>query len=152
MIRARPLVLVAGAVVGFVIVLLGLAGARRLDLAVPAPTIVPALIAAFAVVLVVLGWRVRQFIRGRTSMDPIAASRVAALAVSGAFVGAVMIGVGLAQWVAALENSGAPLAQRDQVVGLVTAGLAAVLVVVGLVVQHWCEIPEDPDDGPDAPA
>lgn len=154
MVRARPLALLAAGLVGFVLVLLALRWALSQAVTVPAPAIVPVLVGGFAVVVVVLGWRVRQFVRGKVSMDPIAASRVAALAVSAAFVGAIMAGVGIAQVVAVAGLTDAPAARGDAVVGAITAVTAVVLVVAGLLAQSWCELPDDGDepDDEDPPA
>lgn len=150
MIKARPLpLLVTGGVV-FVVLLLVLRALQRSGVFVPPPAILPVLVGAFGVVLFVLGWRVRGYVAGQGSMDPIAASRVAALAVSGAFVGAAMTGAGLAQLGAVIDRLGAVAARSDALVGVVTAVLAVALVVVALVVQRWCEVHED--DPPSAPA
>ena len=145
MIKARPLPMLATAASVFVVLLLVLRVLQGNGVVVPPPPILPVLVGAFAVVLLVLGWRMRGYVAGKSSMDPIAASRVAALAVSGAFVGAAMTGAGLAQVVALLDQLGAAAARADVVVGSVTALLAAGLAVIALVVQRWCEVPDDDD-------
>lgn len=149
MIKARALPLVGTAVSAFVVLLLALRWLQSGGIVLPPPAIIPVLVGAFVVVLLVLGWRVRSFVAGKSSMDAIAASRVAALAVSGAFVGAAMVGAGLAQVVALLDQLGAAAARSDVVVGAVTAALAVGLVVVALLVQRWCEVTDD--DDPTAP-
>lgn len=157
MVRARPSWLVATGLVGFVAALLLLRWAQTRGTLVPAPAVVPVLVGGFALVVLVLGWRVRQYVRGKTSMDAIAAARVAALAVSAAFVGALMVGIGVAQVVAVSGLTDAPAARTDAVVGAITAVLSAGLLVAGLLVQAWCRIREDDDEdrpsgGSNAPA
>lgn len=153
MVRARPSWLVATGLVGFVVTLLVLRWAQTRGTLVPAQAVVPVLVGGFAVVVLVLGWRVRQYVRGKSSMDAIAAARVAALAVSAAFVGALMVGVGVAEVVAVVGLADAPAARTDALVGGVTALLAVGLLVAGLVVQAWCRIREDDDEtkGPGGP-
>lgn len=146
MVKVRPLGLFVTALVGFVVVLLALRWAQTQGIVIPAPGIVPVLILGFALVLLVLGWRVRQFVRGRASMDAIAASRVAALAVTAGYVGALLAGLGLAQVVAVAGFGQAPAARSDAVIGSLTAAASLALLACGLLVQAWCEIPDDDDD------
>lgn len=144
--RARTLPLIVTGISTFVVVLLVLRWAQTRGTVIPASVMVPVLVGAFALVLLVLGWRVRQYVRGKTSMDPIAASRVAALAVSAAFVGSGMIGVGTAQVISVAGLASAPAARSDAILGITTAVLAIALLVAALVVQRWCTLPEDNDE------
>lgn len=154
MVKVRPLGLFVTALVGFVVVLLLLRWAQTQGIVVPAPAIVPVLVAGFAVVVLVLGWRVRQFVRQKASMDPIAASRVAALAVTAGYTGALMAGLGLAQVAAVAGFADAPAARSDALIGGATAACAVALAVIGLLVQRWCEVPDDDEgsNGPGTPA
>lgn len=146
MVRARPFALVVTGLVGFVAVFLGLRLLNSRGGLFPAPVILPVLVAGFAVVLAVLGWRVRLYVRRKADMEPVAAARVAALAVSAAYVGALMVGVGIAEVLAVLGYRGSPLAHRDYIVGGTTALVSAVLLAVALLVQHWCRVGEGDDD------
>mgnify|MGYP003419203050 CR=1 FL=1 len=141
----RPLTLVALATIAFALTLLTLRWAfSRGDVIVPAPIII-VLLAAFAVIVVALGWRVRSFVAGKVSMDAVAASRVAALAQSAAYVGALGIGLGLGQVAAVADRIDAPAARSDALVGGATGVAALALIVAALVAQNWCRVPKDDD-------
>ncbi|TNU76717.1 DUF3180 family protein [Miniimonas arenae] len=146
MVRARPVGLIVAALIGFTVVFLVLQWASSRGTSVPAPLVVPILLLVGAVVVLALGWRVRQLVRGRGTMDAIAAARVAALAVTAALVGAAMVGAGAAQIAAVAAVADAPAARRDVLVGSATLVAALLCVAAGLLVQHWCRVPDDPDD------
>ncbi|PFG20610.1 DUF3180 family protein [Serinibacter salmoneus] len=119
---------------------------------IPAPRILIVLLLGFALVLLWLGNRVRGFVRGRRSMEPIAAARVAALAVTAYYVSAVFIGHGAA-WLASLMGSlGAPAARADAWVAVAMVVVSVLLFAVALLVLHWCRTPrEEERRGPDGP-
>lgn len=100
-----------------------------------------------AVALWVGGRSVRRLVEGeRTSMTPIGAARVAALAQASAWGGSLVVGYFGAQVLVAVRSWHASFAAAH-LWESVASGLAAlVLVVVGLVVEHWCSIPPD-DEG-----
>ncbi|PWD50604.1 hypothetical protein C8046_08020 [Serinibacter arcticus] len=150
--RTRASHLLAIAVVGFVVTLLALRWLERAGRTVPPPSILIVLLAAFAAIVLALGWRVRRFVAGKVSMDAVAASRVAALAMSASYVGALAVGAGLGQTAAVLDRLGAPAARADALVGGGTAAAALACVVAGLVAQHWCRVPEDDDTPGQGPA
>lgn len=149
MVKARPGGLIAAFLIGFAVVFVGLQFAQNQAVNIPAPAIIPVLLVGFAAVVGWLGWRVRQFIRGKTSMEPIAAARVAALAVTAAYVGALTTGVGLAEVLAVVDRIDAPAARGDATVGASTIIASAVLIATALLIQRWCEIPDDPGDQPE---
>ncbi|WP_209325869.1 DUF3180 domain-containing protein [Brevibacterium renqingii] len=102
-----------------------------------------------AAVLLVLGWPIKKWNDGdRTKeIDPIQAARVAVMAKASALTGA-----GLAGWY--LGNAGyyflsAPGIRNDLAAGMLVAMVsAAALMIVGLIVEGFCEIP--PQDPPGA--
>lgn len=127
------------------LVLTGLDGRGLLPVPVPAVTALGP--TALAVLLLWLGRGVRRLVRREpTSMTPIGAARVVALAMASALVGAALAGYFGAQLILALEHIQAPL-PRDQALAAGLALLATVvLVVVALVVEHWCRVPPDDED------
>lgn len=66
MIKARPLPMLATAVSVFVVLLLVLRVLQGNGVVVPPPAILPVLVGAFLVVLLVLGWRVRGYVAGKS--------------------------------------------------------------------------------------
>lgn len=102
-----------------------------------------------AAILLVLGWPIKKWNDGdRTKeIDPIQAARVAVMAKASALTGS-----GLAGWY--LGNAGyyflsAPGIRNDLAAGMLIAMIAAAaLMIVGLIVEGFCEIP--PQDPPGA--
>lgn len=108
------------------------------------PTATVAVLVVMTLVLVLLGRPVRRWTRGdRTRrLDPLHAARVAALAVSAAWVGALVGG-----WYAAQALVVLPLLEgtRLSTFGRATGAAAASLVLsaAGLMVRTWCLLPPD---------
>lgn len=99
-----------------------------------------------AVVIFWMGWAVRAYQRGdRPNLDPLRAARTFVLAKAGALTGAILAGRYLAT-VLGLLGDLEIAALRDRVLAAAVAALCAVvLMVVGLVVEKFCELPP-PDD------
>ncbi|MBT1636185.1 DUF3180 domain-containing protein [Clavibacter tessellarius] len=101
------------------------------------------------IVLLGLAWPIRQATRGRRPgrVDPFRATRVVLLAKASALAGALLAGItgGVLAFVLAR-----PVLPGASSVGLAVAGTvgAVVLLVAGLVAEHWCTVP--PDDRDDA--
>jgi hypothetical protein len=98
---------------------------------------------------VVFGLRLKDRInrrRGAEPVDPIVAARALALAKASAYVGAVLAGLwaGLVIYTAG-EWGFLSSAERDAVVGIVGAVLAAALAAAGLWLEYCCRVPKDPD-------
>jgi drug/metabolite transporter (DMT)-like permease len=144
-------VLIALALAGGVVGWLGqLALAAR-----SAPTLTPPLtlfIALFgiAVVVIVLGWPIRQVQRGKRTrpVDPFFAMRVLVFAKASSLTGALLVGVGAGLVIWALTRGGMPVTPSIWADVLTVAGSLA-LTVAGLVVEAWCRIP--PEDREQAP-
>ncbi|GAB2471722.1 DUF3180 domain-containing protein [Xylanimonas ulmi] len=100
-----------------------------------------------AVLIFWLGWAVRSYQKGsKPDLDPVRAARTFVLAKAGALTGAILVGRYLA---AALDVVGDIQieSQRDRAIAAGVAVLCSVvLVVVGLVVEKFCELPPPDDD------
>ncbi len=148
MTRTSPLHLVLVAVLGGGITWLletGLAAAGR-PIVIPPLTLIVALV-LIAVLLIVLARPVRRVSRGlpNARIDPFYATRVVMLSKASSLSGALVAGGGLGITVFLLSRSVLPA------VGSVTAAIgtaiaAALLLVAGLVAEHWCFIPPDDED------
>ncbi|GAB3110495.1 hypothetical protein GCM10027055_09910 [Janibacter alkaliphilus] len=107
------------------------------------------LLLAMAVVVLVMGWRMRRHQRGQARVEPLLAARILALAQASALTGAVVGGGYLGQALVLLPDldfgGRGTIALWDAL-----AGLGGLLVAgAGLIVQSWCRIVEDDDEGED---
>ena len=93
------------------------------------------------------GWQVRRYQRGRRDQDftMLRAARALRLAQAGALTGAVVVGWHLGHLVILLPDRDLTPYARQIVPLLVVIGAGALLALAGLVAQHWCRLPEDPD-------
>lgn len=133
----------AALVVGF-LAELG-AAAWGLPIVVP-PVTLPLALVLIAVILVVLAWPIRQATRGRSSrrVDPFRAMRIALLAKASSLSGTLLLGVGLGIVAYILTRSVVPaVASLWLAIGMAVG--AAVLLVAGLVAEHFCTIPPGDD-------
>lgn len=112
------------------------------------PWLMVAVLLLIAAVVLAMGLSVRQYLRGKhPTLDPMRAARTAVLAKASCYTGALLAGWYAAQVLAVLGDLGIE-SQRQRAI---TAGLAvlgaAVLAVVGLVVERICRVPppEDPE-------
>ena len=122
----------------------------------PVPVLVVLVLLVIAAVVLRMGWAVRQFLRGkRPDLDPIRAARTAVLAKASCYTGASLLGWYLAQVLLVVGDLDIePLRERAVAAAIAAVG-AALLAVVGLVVEHMCQVPPPSDDatakaGPDA--
>ena len=117
----------------------------------PVPWLVSAVMLVIAAVVLVMGWQVRQFLRGkRPRLNPLRAARTAVLAKASCYAGALLAGWYLAQVLVVLADLEI-LARRAQASSAAIAtGAAVLLAVVGLVVEWFCRVPppEDPEKEP----
>jgi hypothetical protein len=137
--------LIAGAAVGWFLEN-GLVMSGR-ALLIP-PLTLGATLLIVGIVLLALARPIRRSTLGRTPgrIDPFRATRVVLLAKASALAGALLAGVtgGVLAFVLAR-----PVLPGASSVGLAVAGTvgAVVLLVAGLVAEHWCTVPpDDPDD------
>ena len=143
---ARILPAVITAIVAAVIAWLGLdLWASSGGDALPLPWTAVAGTVALALVVISAGVPVRQWIRGRRSLDPLVAARTAVLAKAAAYGGALLAG-----WYAAQAIDILPDVVGDRRLRLILAISAAVAAVgisaAGFVVQEWCRVPKQDDD------
>lgn len=94
------------------------------------------------------GWQIHAFRERRSQRMPSPqwARRVVAAAQASAAVGAALTGWYGGHVAAALHNLNSDRVRDIAIVAFVASLAAVVLVVAGLVVQHWCRIDEDNDD------
>jgi len=142
-IAALILVTIAVMTIG-VFVLLELANRRYYLTAIPTAEWLA--VAALAVGTLVLGRRVHAYLKGdRPGLDPIRAARTLALAKAASYTGAVLLGRYLATALVA-GTDWQIAAQRERVVAAAIAAVCALaLIVVGVIVERWCQLPP-PDD------
>ncbi|WP_338748592.1 DUF3180 domain-containing protein [Janibacter alittae] len=110
------------------------------------------LLVGMAVVVVVAGSRMWRMRRGRTHVEPVVAARLLGLAQASALTGAITGGFYLGQALALLPDH--DFGGRG--VLALQHGLAALggllMAVAGLLVQSWCRIDRDDDEGEDGGA
>jgi hypothetical protein len=99
------------------------------------------------VIIVLMAWPVRRVARGDRAarVDPFYATRVVMLAKASSLGGALLAGGGLG--IAGYLLSRSVLPPVDSITMAVGTALGAiVLLVAGLVAEHWCMIPPEDDD------
>lgn len=124
---------------------------RRVVFTVPWPTLVLSVV--FALVCLVLGWRVRAYIKDprRRPINAVFASRIAVLAQTCAVYGAILFG-----WAGGVLLYDLSLLRFRSGTDNLLLTLANVVVGVGVciagcVAESWCKRPpEDPEDPRDA--
>lgn len=148
MTRTTPLHLVLLAVLGGGITWLletALAAAGR-AIVIPPLTLAVAL-ALIAVIIIAMALPVRRVSRGvpNARIDPFYATRVVMLAKASSLSGALVGGGGLG--IAAFLLSRSVLPAVGSVTMAFGTGIAGILLVIaGLVAEHWCFIPPDEKD------
>lgn len=116
----------------------------------PVPPLLAALLGIVAVPVLVLGLRVRRWVRAGTPIDPLGATRTLVLGQTAALAGALVAGYPAAVLALALLRLHGP-EPRAVALGAVLAVLAASLTSVAGMVTQWCCLvpPEDEDDRDD---
>ena len=139
---------VVGAVVGWLLEV-GLAAGGLAALFPPYSLAVT--LVAIGLVVVLAGWPIRQTVHGKSQrrLDPFRAMRVLLLAKASTLAGALLGGLTVGIGVYLLSRPVLPPA-ASLVPTIVTLAASIVLVVCGLLVEHWCRIP--PEDDPEQAA
>jgi hypothetical protein len=98
--------------------------------------------------VVAAGWPVRRWTRGdRTRrLDALQAARTLVLARAAAYAGAALTGFYAAQGLLALPNLDVEPRRERLLMAALAMGCALLMVVAGLVVEHWCRTPSDEDE------
>ena len=112
--------------------------------------IVGGLIAIMALALLWAGRRVVAYRKKKNAMSPIAAANIALLAQSASIFGAFVAGFAASGIAVAVTELGAHR-ESAAVSGGVALLAAIFFLVIGLLVQHWCRIDDDDDEGEDGP-
>lgn len=111
------------------------------------PVVAWVVVLAIAGAVGALGWNVRQYTSGRRpELDMLVAARTVVLATASAYTGALLTGWYAAQVLVVLGDLDIPGRRDVAVTAGIATGAAVVLVVVGLVVERWCEVPPPDDD------
>ncbi len=147
---ATPLIALGmvGLVLGFLIEIA--AAASGLPHIVP-PVSLPITLVAVGIVVVLLAWPIRQATRangtGRPTqpVNPFVAMRVAVLAKASSFSGALLLGGGSGIILYILTRSIVPAITLLWLAVAVAVG-AALLLVGGLVAEHFCALPPSDDE------
>lgn len=146
------LLALGGAVVAFLVELAMAASGK--PVIIP-PISLPLTLVALGVVVVLLALPVRRAIKAtvKVHIDPFRALRVAVLAKASALSGALLGGMGIGLVTYLLTRQGAPVTSSLWLSISMAAG-GIVLMVAGLIAEHFCVLPpdeENPDDElPDA--
>ncbi|MGL4177631.1 MAG: DUF3180 domain-containing protein [Dermatophilaceae bacterium] len=150
-VRTQALAVVAG--VAFAVAFVVFALLIRDGSLVPVPPVAAgALLLLIAAAVLALARQVRRHTRGGTWIEPLRAARTVVLAQAAALTGAAAVGWYTGQ-LAVVAGDLSLLANRDRLLPLGLHLVAAsLLVVAGLVAQHWCRVDRDDndDDGWDA--
>ena len=116
------------------------------------PIIIPPIslgvtLVALGGVVVLLAWPVRRAVRAtvKVHIDPFRAMRVAVLAKASAFSGALFAGAGIGLLFYLLSRSVAPVASSLWL-AVATAAGGLILLIAGLVAEHFCVLPPDDRD------
>ena len=146
--RTHPTPVIALALAGLVVGFLADLGAASFGLPILVPPIsLPLTLAVIGILIVVLAWPVRRATRGTAHppVNPFVALRIAVLAKASSLSGSLMLGIGLGIALYVLTRSVVP-SLATLWLALATALGAAILLVGGLVAEHFCTLPPRDDD------
>lgn len=97
-------------------------------------------------VVLVLGLRVRRWVRGGDPIDGVGATRTLVLGQTAAIAGAVLAGYLSASLVLALLQVSAPEPREVAVRSGLSLLAAAAMAVAGMITQWCCQVPPDDDE------
>lgn len=116
----------------------------------PISLLLAALLVLVAVVVLVLGLRVRRWVSRGEGLDPLGAARTLVMGQTAALAGAVLAGYLTASLVLAVVRLPAPEPRAVAIGSGVTLLAALAMSAAGMLTQWCCRVP--PDDGGDGPA
>ncbi|MET4158642.1 DUF3180 domain-containing protein [Agromyces sp. PvR057] len=146
--RTHPSAVVAAVVAGVVIgYLVDLAIVSAGGKAIVPPISLAITLVGIAAIVVALAWPIRRAVKERSTkhLDPFRAVRTAVLAKAAGLSGAVLLGLGMGVGLFLLTRSVVPPASTVWQ-AFATAIGGAVLLVGGLVAEHFCTLPPDDTD------
>jgi hypothetical protein len=135
---------VAGGVIAWLLQIALVAGGQAT--LVPPGTLVLVLF-GIAVVLLALGWPIRQFVRGKRDrrIDPFRAMRTLLFAKASSLMGSLVAGAALGTLLYLLSRP-VPAGGSSALLTVGTLLGAVVVAASGLVVEQWCRLPpQDPE-------
>lgn len=115
------------------------------------PWLVSVVMLLIAAVVLVMGWQVRQFLRGKKpQLNPLRAARTAVLAKASCLTGSLLAGWYLAQVLVVIGDLEILSRRERAAAAAIAAGSAIVLALVGLLVEWFCRVPppENPEKEP----
>ena len=114
------------------------------------PWTAPGVMALLAGAVLTSGWPVRQWTNGRRErpLDPLRAARTVVLAKAAQYAGALLSGWYVAQILVVLPTVDVEPRRNLFVRGLVSLLAAVTVWGVGWLVERWCRVPTDEDEGP----
>lgn len=135
---------VAGVVIGYLVDLAIVSGGGK---ALVPPISLAITLVGIAAIVVALAWPIRRAVKQQSTkhLDPFRAVRTAVLAKASALSGALLLGLGLGVAAFLLTRSVVPPASTVWP-AFATAIGGAVLLVGGLVAEHFCALPPDDPD------
>ncbi|MGI9821925.1 DUF3180 domain-containing protein [Agromyces sp. Marseille-Q5079] len=141
---AVVIAVIVGAAVGY---LLDLAVVSAGGKAIVPPLSLSITLVGIAAVVVALAWPIRRAVKQRATkhLDPFRAMRIAILAKASSLSGALLLGLGLGITLYLLTRTVLPPASTVWLAVASAIG-AAVLLVGGLVAEHFCTLPPDDTD------
>jgi uncharacterized membrane protein len=146
--RTRATAVIALALLGFVLGLLGEVAAAASGRAIIVPPVtLPLTLIVVSAVVVMLAWPIRQVTRGRGRrlVDPFRAMRIAVLAKASSLSGALLLGAGLGIVAFILTRSVVPAVTSSWLAIAMTLG-AGILLAGGLMAENFCTLPPDDDE------
>lgn len=111
------------------------------------PISLPVTLVGVAVIVIALAWPIRRAVKGKATkhLDPFRAMRTAVLAKACSLSGALVFGIGIGIALFVLTRSVLPSGETVWL-AIATAIGAAVLLVAGLIAEHFCTLPPDDTD------
>lgn len=111
------------------------------------PTTIAVVLVLLALVVAVMAWPVRKVARRveGARVDPFYATRVVVLAKASSISGALLAGAGVGALAYLLTRPVPAVGSVGMTIAMTAS--AALLMIGGLLAEHWCTIPPDDDDG-----
>jgi hypothetical protein len=111
------------------------------------PVSLPVALVGISALVLAAGWPIRQAVHGASGhrVDPFRAMRVVLLAKASTLAGSLLGGAAVGVAIYLASRPVLPSASSFATT-LLSVGGAIILIVCGLLVEHWCRVPPE-DDG-----